>query len=303
MTVNRIWQRIFGTGLVKTVDDFGVQGEYPSHPELLDFLAVAFREGDAAAGAPPWSTRRLVRLIVTSETYRQSSTVRPPLAARDPENRLLGRFPRQRLAAEEIRDQALFAAGLLSPKLGGPPSLPYQPAGLWEERGNEGSNTRIYERSVGEALYRRSLYTFWKRTCPPPFMTLFDAPDRLTCSARRVVTNTPLQALAVMNDEQMLECAKLLAARTLREAASTPDRLTLIYRRATGRTPGSTDLEALERGLDTLKKRYTAAPDDAAALLLQGVAPIPADLDKPELAAWMLIANTVLNTDAALVRD
>jgi hypothetical protein len=301
VAVNRVWQRIFGAGLVKTVDDFGVQGEYPSHPELLDYLAVEFRDGDGKAGA--FSTKHLITLIVTSATYRQSSIGRADLASKDPDDRLLGRFPRRRLSAEEIRDQALFAAGLLSPKLGGPPVFPYQPAGLWEERSNEGSNTKVYHRSQGEGLYRRSLYTFCKRTCPPPLMSVFDAPDRLNCTARRAATNTPLQALATLNGEQFLECAKLLAARALQDAKGTRPRLTLLVRRATGRTPDEADLKTLEKGLAALLARYRAAPADADALLRQGATAAPAALNKPELAAWMLVASAVLNLDAAMVRD
>jgi hypothetical protein len=298
VTVNRLWQQFFGAGLVRSVDDFGMQGDYPTHPELLDWLAVEFR-----AGPKPWSVRHIVRQIVTSATYRQSSRIVAEVAAKDPENRLLARFPRQRLSAEEIRDQAIFAAGLLSEELGGEPVFPYQPAGLWEERANGSSNTRVYKRSDGRALYRRSLYTFWKRTAPPPLMAIFDAPDRTACAVRRTATNTPLQALAALNEEQGLESAKLLAARTLQESTATPARLTSMFRRVTGRTPAEADLGTLSRGLDTLLARYRAAPDDAAALLRQGATPAPADLDAAELAAWMLIANTMLNLDATLVRD
>ena len=298
VTVNRHWQQLFGTGLVKSVDDFGVQGDYPSHPELLDWLAVEFRDGPK-----PWSVRHIMRLIVTSATYRQASRINAGAVAKDPENRLLARFPRQRLTAEEIRDQALFAAGLMSEEMGGAPVFPYQPPGLWEERSNEGSNTKVYKPSKGPARYRRSLYTFWKRTSPPPLMAIFDAPDRTACAVRRVPTNTPLQALAALNEEQGLECAKLLAARTLKEAATTPERLTLLFRCATGRRPSAADLSTLNGGLDSLLARYRAAPDDAGALLQQGATPAPADFDKPELAAWMLVANAVLNLDETLVRD
>jgi hypothetical protein len=298
VTVNRLWQQFFGAGLVRSVDDFGMQGDYPTHPELLDWLAVEFR-----AGPKPWSVRHIVRQIVTSATYRQSSRIVAEVAAKDPENRLLARFPRQRLSAEEIRDQAIFAAGLLSEELGGEPVFPYQPAGLWEERANGSSNTRVYKRSDGRALYRRSLYTFWKRTAPPPLMAIFDAPDRTACAVRRTATNTPLQALAALNEEQGLESAKLLAARTLQESTATPARLTSMFRRVTGRTPAEADLGTLSRGLDTLLARYRAAPDDAAALLRQGATPAPADLAAAELAAWMLLANTMLNLDATLVRD
>jgi hypothetical protein len=297
--VNRLWQQIFGTGLVRTADDFGVQGEFPSHPELLDYLASEFRDG----GARRWSIKHILRLIVTSATYRQASRVRADLAARDPENRLLGRFPRRRLSGEEIRDQALMASGLLSPRLGGPPVLPYQPAGLWEERANESSNTKVYERGQGESLYRRSLYTFWKRTCPPPAMSVFDVPDRTLCTVRRSTTNTPLQALATLNDEQFLECARVLAARVLHDAKDDRSRLTMLYRLGTGRMPGGPDRDTLARGLADLRSRYRALTADASTLLHQGMAPIPSDVDHPELAAWMLLANAALNLDATLVRD
>jgi hypothetical protein len=303
VTVNRLWQRIFGTGLVKTVDDFGVQGEYPSHPELLDYLACVFRDGNAGGETNGWSTKQISRRIVTSATYRQSSKTRTELAVKDPENRLLGRFPRQRLSAEEIRDQALLAAGLLSTKTGGPPVHPYQPDGLWEERANEGSNTKVYRRSEGESLVRRSLYTFWKRTCPPPLMNVFDAPDRTSCAVRRSPTNTPLQALATLNEEQFLESAKLSAARTLRETPANRERLVRLFRRATGRHPDAVDIETLEQGLRELVARYRAMPDDAQALVSQGSIPVPAELETAELAAWMLVANVILNLDESLVRN
>lgn len=298
VTVNRFWQQIFSKGLVKSVDDFGLQGEYPSHPELLDWLAMEFREGPK-----PWSVRHIMRLIVTSATYRQSSRIHAGALAKDPENRLLSRFPRQRLTAEEIRDQAIFVSGLLVEQLGGEPVFPYQPPGLWEERSNGSSNTKSYKRSTGTALHRRSLYTFWKRTSPPAMMAVFDAPDRTGCTVLRPPTNTPLQALAALNDEQFLECARMLAARTLTESATTSARLTRLYRRATGRTPSEAGLKTLRGGLVSLLARYRAAPEDAAALLQQGATPSPANLDKSELAAWMLIANAVLNLDATLVRD
>jgi mono/diheme cytochrome c family protein len=303
VTVNRVWQQIFGAGIVKSVDDFGVQGDFPSHPELLDYLAVRFRDGDAAAKVDAWSVKALVRLIVTSETYRQASNPREDLTAKDPENRLLGRFPRQRLSAEEIRDQALSASGLLSPKLGGPAVFPYQPPGLWEERSNEGSNTKVYKQDTGELLFRRTLYTFYKRTCPPPLASVFDAPDRTLCTAKRTPTNTPLQALATLNDEQFLECARVLAARTLQETPVTRDRLAQMFRRMTGRTPRDSELKTLEGGLNALLARYRAAPDDAEALLKQGTVSVPKELDKPELAAWTLVASAVMNLDEALVRN
>jgi hypothetical protein len=302
VTVNRLWQQFFATGIVKTVDDFGLQGEYPVHPELLDWLAVEFRDGNGG-GAKPWDLRHMVRLMVTSAAYRQASKVRPELAVRDPENRLLAGFSRRRLTAEEVRDQSIFAAGVMSDEAGGPPVFPYQPNGLWEERSNEGSNTKSYKQSQGAALYRRSLYTFWKRTSPPPFMTLFDAPDRTSCSVRRVPTNTPLQALAALNDEQMLECSRLLASRILKNPAPTPDRIAALFRSVTSRVPSAADLKTLSEGLDTLLARYRATPADAAALLKQGAMPVEPGIDPPELAAWMLVASTVLNLDQTLVRD
>ncbi|MEO5716875.1 MAG: PSD1 and planctomycete cytochrome C domain-containing protein [Luteolibacter sp.] len=301
VTVNRLWQQFFAIGIVRSVDDFGVQGEYPVHPELLDWLAIEFRDG--GGNAPAWSLRHIVRLIVTSEAYKRSSNVRTDLAERDPENRWLASFPRRRLGAEEVRDQALFAAGLMSEEIGGPPVFPYQPPGLWEERSNESSNTKSYKQSEGRALYRRSLYTFIKRTAPPPLMTIFDAPDRTSCSVRRVPTNTPLQALATLNDEQMLECSKHLAANILKEPANISARLTLLFRRVTGKPPSAADLDTLGAGLDTLLTRYRAAPQDAAALLKQGATATDPALDPPELAAWMIVASTVLNLDQTLVRD
>ena len=188
-------------------------------------------------------------------------------------------------------------------EIGGPPVFPYQPPGLWEERSNGGSNTKKYIQSKNGALYRRSLYTFWKRCSPPSLMTIFDAPDRTGCIVRRTPTNTPLQALAVMNDVQFLECAKLLAARTMKEATTSDQRLTILFRRVTSRTPDEADLKTLTEGLNVLLARYRAAPNDAATLLTQGDTPPPVDLDPSELAAWMLVASTVLNLDAALVRN
>lgn len=307
VVVNRFWQQIFGTGIVSTVDDLGVQGEYPVHPELLDYLASEFRGSQSlnASGrsTSEWSMKRLYREILTSRTYRQQSRVKPEAKQKDPNNRLLAYFPRQRLSAEEIRDQAIFVSGMMANSMGGAPVNPYQPEGLWEERANEGSNTRVFKRSDGEALYRRSLYTFWKRTCPPPTMVLFDAPDRTLCAAKRVPTNTPLQALAALNDEQFLESARLLATRTLSEQVETDARIKSLFRRVTGRTPTEEDLQVLRSGLASLLQRYQTNPDDAARLLDQGDQPLPAEVNKPELAAWMLLANAVLNLDESVVRD
>jgi len=306
VTVNRLWQRFFGKGIVNTLDDFGAQGEYPSHPELLDYLAYSFQHSDQFGGPHRWSVKHVVREIVTSETYNQLSRVRRDARELDPDNRWLAYFPRQRLTGEELRDEALFVSGLLSKAMGGPPVHPYQPEGLWEERGNEGSNTRVFVRSQGESLYRRSLYTFWKRTCPPPSMAVFDAPDRTLCVVRRNATNTPLQALATLNDEQFLECAKMLAVRTLMEtpeAASIEQRLSAMFRRVTGKRPAKDELALLQKTLDASRARYQDHVDDAKTLLQQGVASVPESLDARDVAAWMLVANALLNLDQTLVRE
>ena len=300
VTVNRLWQRIFGTGLVESVDDFGVQGAYPSHPDLLDFLAVEFQK--------TWRTKELLHLIVTSDTYRQSSSGRPDLAQADPDNRLLGSFPRQRLSAEQIRDTALFTSGLLVEKLGGPPVKPYQPPGLWDEKANPGSTTGRFVQGKGDDLYRRSIYTFHKRTSPPPTMSIFDAPERNGCNALRTPTNTPLQALATMNDEQHLECAKLLAMRTLKTDGSKTDRLASLFRRVTGRSPSPADIETLGEGLTNFEARFKASPKDAAALLKQGEFPgegptllasvtVP-DGSKPDADGYAYVAITPITLSA-----
>jgi hypothetical protein len=204
---------------------------------------------------------------------------------------------------EELRDQALFVSGMLSPQVGGTPVFPYQPDGLWEERANEGSNTKVYQRSNSEGLYRRSLYTFWKRTCPPPLMSLFDAPDRTYCTVKRVATNTPLQALALLNEEQFLECAKLLAARTMEERTDDVARLQLIMKRLTGRELTQQELGWTLELLSVSRKRFREAPEDAEQILLQGVSTISGQQSKEEFAAWMVVVNALMNLDEALVRS
>lgn len=304
--VNRLWQKFFARGLVQTVDDFGAQGEYPSHPELLDQLAYQFQHSDQFGATHAWSVKSIVRQIVTSRTYRQSARVRADLLQKDPDNRLLGYFPRQRLTGEELRDQAMFVAGVLSPKLGGAPVYPYQPDGLWEERANEGSNTKVYKRSEPSGLYRKSLYTFWKRTCPPPLITLFDAPDRTYCTVKRSTTNTPLQALALLNEEQFLECAKLLAVRAMAEQpeqAGDDERLNSIMKRLTGRELRPHELEWTRSLLNQSRARFSQAPDDAKDLLQQGVSAVPAEYSATEMAAWMVVANALFNLDEVLVKN
>ncbi len=296
VTVNRVWELFFGNGLVRTSDDFGLQGEWPTHPELLDHLAVRFREGG-------WDMHALVRDIVTSATYRQASRVRPEVAARDPGNRLLASFPRQRLSAEAIRDQALFVGGLLEERFGGPSVKPYQPEGLWQEVAMLQSNTRVYEQGKGEDLWRRSLYTYWKRAAPPPTMLTFDAPTREFCSTKRLVTNTPLQSLALWNDPQFVEAARAAAARVLADAPDDRARATLLFRRATGTQPSSAALERLLATLDELRARYQSAPEDARQLVMVGESSVGRELPPEELAAWTLVANAILSSDATIVKD
>lgn len=301
--VNRIWHKFFGRGIVASLDDFGVQGEYPSHPELLDQLAFEFQHSDRFGAKHAWSLKYLIKRIVASQTYKQSSKVRPELLAIDPDNRLLGYFPRRRLSGEELRDQAMFVSGVLSTKVGGPPVFPYQPEGLWEERANEGSNTKVYQRSKADGLYRKSLYTFWKRTCPPPLMSLFDAPDRTYCTVKRVETNTPLQALALLNEEQFLECAKLLAARTIADEEIDESRLHLMMIRLTGRELNPDELQWAQELLTSMRTRYRKSSADAELLLRQGISTNPEHIEKEELAAWMVVANALMNLDEALVRN
>src|SRR5262245_45626515 len=242
VTVNRFWQMYFGTGIVKTAEDFGTQGEWPSHPELLDWLATEF----ICSG---WNTKHMQWLIVTSATYRQSSAVRPELLAKDPENRLLARMSRLRLPAEFIRDQALSASGLLNGPIGGRSVSPYQPYGIWEELSYredfKNFSAQVYEQSHGKDLYRRTMYTFWKRTAPPPTLITFDAPDRETCTVRRPRTNTPLQALILMNDPTYTEASRKLAERLMTEAKSPEDRIALAFRLVTARQPTLRELAVL----------------------------------------------------------
>ncbi len=252
VAVNRLWLQVFGTGIVKTAEDFGSQGEPPSHPELLDWLAVQFRDDG-------WDVKRFMKRLVMSAVYRQSSRATPEGLAKDPSNRLLARGPRFRLDAETLRDQALFTGGLLVESIGGPSVKPPQPSGLWEAVAYTDSNTAHFTADTGAGkIHRRSLYTFWKRTSPPPQMTTFDAPSRESCQVRRERTNTPLQALLLMNEEpQYIEAARGLAERTLREAGKTPDdRLTYMFRLATSRCPDATELAELSAAYTELSARF-----------------------------------------------
>jgi mono/diheme cytochrome c family protein len=311
VTVNRLWQAFFGLGLVRTAEDFGVQGERPSHPELLDWLAFEYQNpspGPLGTGATTrWDTKALVRLIVTSATYRQSSKVSAALHHRDPENHLLARGPRFRLQAEFIRDQALAVSGLLDLRIGGASVFPYQPKGLWSELTSRGDSSnwsaQFYVQSKGHDLYRRTMYTFWKRTSPPPTLTTFDAPDRETCTVRRARTNTPLQALILMNDPTYVEASRVFAERILREGGQTvEERITFAFRMATARKPSETELTVLKRLYE--KQLAVYRKDNAAALKLLNVGESPRDqkLDTAELAAWAMVASTILNLDETLTR-
>jgi hypothetical protein len=294
VTVNRFWQQFFGTGLVKSANDFGSQGDIPSHPELLDWLAVTFRDEG-------WDVKQLVRSIVTSAAYRQSAAVTPELLAKDPENRLLARGPRFRLDAEVLRDSALFVSGLLSPKIGGKSVRTYQPDNIWEPVGFSGSNTARYVRDSGESLYRRSLYTFWKRTAPPPSMTTFDAPARESFCLRRERSNTPLQALVLMNDVQHVEAARNFAQRILREGGNSDrDRLAFAWRSTAGRVPSEEEAALVLNTLNKQRTRYSSSPEDATKLITFGESKAPADFPAAELAAWTLTANLLLNLDESL---
>jgi mono/diheme cytochrome c family protein len=297
VAVNRFWQQLFGTGIVKTAEDFGAQGEPPSHPELLDWLAVTFREDG-------WDVKRLMKRLVMSAAYRQTSRVTKDALAKDPANRLLARGPRFRLDAETLRDQALFASGLLIERVGGASVKPPQPFGLWEAVAYTDSNTAHFKADEGaEKVHRRSLYTFWKRTAPPPQMTTFDAPSREACQVRRERTNTPLQALLLLNEPQFIEAARGLAERALREGGSTTDeRLTFIYRVITSRSPDSQDLTELRSALADLTAHYTSQAG-AAKQLLATAETGPGRGDEPaKVAAWTMIANVILNLDEAITK-
>ena len=297
VVVNRFWQQLFGVGLVKTSGDFGLQGETPSHPDLLDQLALDFIESG-------WDVKRLLRTIVLSATYRQDSATSPYLRNRDPENRLLARGPRIRLPAETIRDQALAIAGQLSGRVGGPSVHPYQPEGLYDGIvvGATYPGT-TWEQDHGENLYRRSLYTFWKRTLPHPAMTVFDAPDREFCTVQRSTTNTPLQALTLMNDPTFVEAARKLAERVIRDAGPDPaDRIALAFMLAAGRSPETAELAVLIESFERLRDSYSSDEDDARELLSVGESGTDATLDPEELAAYTALANLILNLDEVITK-
>jgi hypothetical protein len=293
--VNRLWEMLFGSGLVATLENFGSQAEPPSNAALLDWLAVEFREHG-------WSTKRLLRTIVTSATYRQSAAAPADLIARDPANRLLARGPRFRLTPEMIRDQALAASGLLVERIGGPAIRPYQPASSWD--GGPGSgNLNNYTPATGDDLWRRAVYVIWKRTQPPPGMVAFDAPSREFCSVQRLRTNTPLQALTTFNDITTTVAARMLAQRVMGEATTPEERLTLAMRHVVSRRPDATELGILTAGLKRRLERYAADPTAAATVLAEGTPPPPHTFPPAELAAYAQTCALILNLDETLTRE
>ena len=294
VTVNRYWQEVFGSGLVRSTGDFGVTGELPSHPELLDWLAVEFRESG-------WDIKQLFRMMVESSTYRQSAATTPVKIEKDPHNRLLSRGPRFRMDAESIRDSALAAGGLLGSSLGGPSVRPYQPEGVWEAVAMPESNTHFYYPDHGDRLYRRSLYTFWKRSAPPASMEVLNAPSREVCTVRRERTNTPLQALVTLNDPQFVEAARALAQLVLKPGSLTSDaRIDLIARRVLARPFRPEELAVVRASLTKLETYYRSHPDQATKLLAVGELKVDPALNPPTLAAWTMLANELMNLDEFL---
>lgn len=306
--VNRAWERFFGAGLVKTTENLGSQAEYPSHPELLDWLACEFmrpQASPAVAGEPaqPWDMKAIQKLIVMSAAYRQSSRSTTEALQRDPENRLLARGPRFRLPGELVRDQALAVSGLLVEKIGGPSVRPYMPDGVWDETSVYG-DLRNYKHDQGDGLYRRSLYTVWKRTAAPPTMLLFDAPNREICTVKRSRTNTPLQALALLNEITFVEAARKLGERMLLEGGGDVEsRVAHGFRLVTGRTPSAEELRVLVDGLQLDRERLRAKPEEAAKLVAFGQSRPAANLDTIELAAYALVGNILLNLDEVVTRE
>jgi hypothetical protein len=289
VAVNRLWQQCFGEGLVLTVNDFGSQGEAPTHPELLDWLALRFMQSG-------WDVKALLKLIVMSDTYRQSSQFSAP----DPSNLLLARGPAFRLSAEMVRDQALAVSGLLVPKIGGPSVRPYQPPGLWEAVSYNGEET--YTADSGEGLWRRSLYSFWKRQSPPPALLTFDSPTREKCTVRRARTNTPLQALVLLNDETYVEAARALAAWTLTQKGVDDSRLALAFRRVTSRMPAADEIATLTNLLHSQRTRFAAHRDEAVKIIAIGASKHGRELDPVELAAWTVTLHTLFNLDETITR-
>src|SRR3984893_7599245 len=276
VTVNRMWYELFGSGIVETTEDFGIMGQRPTHPDLLDWLAVEFRESG-------WDIKHLVKLMVMSSTYRQSSAMREELKQRDPYNELLARQARYRIDAEMVRDSALAISGLLSQRVGGGTARPYQPAGYWALLNFP---TREWQKDGGEGLYRRGLYTYWCRTFLHPSLAAFDAPSREECTVERPRSNTPLQALVLLNDPIYVEAARVLAEQALREGGGTDQRIQFAYRHVLCRSAQSSELDVLRTLYEQHLKQYQADKPAAEALLKIGDHPPPKEIDPAELAAW-----------------
>jgi hypothetical protein len=290
--VNRLWQQVYGYALVRTPEDFGLQGEQPTHPELLDWLAVDFQESG-------WDMKRLIKGMILSRTYRQSSAWRSEID--DPENRLFARGSSYRLDAEVIRDTGLWASGLLDPTMGGEGVKPYQPDGMWEALAHPASNTKQYERDRGERLYRRSIYVYWKRTSPHPMMTLFDAPSREASCVRRSRTSTSLQSLGLLNETQRIEMARKLAERLLVVAEDDRARVERLFNWLVCRPPNARELSASTKLIDQMRKRYLVDVASAGLLLASGDAPVNSELSPSEIAAWTQLTAAVLASDAAIM--
>lgn len=298
VAVNRFWQAFFGRGIVKSSADFGAQGSWPTHPELLDWMALRFQKSG-------WDVKALVRAIVTSRTYRQSSDTTAEVLERDPRNELLARGPRFRLSAEMVRDHALATSGLLVKRIGGPSVKPYHPGDLWRQVSHYGSTpatSQTYVQDHGEKLYRRSLYTYWKRTLPPPSMAAFDAPNREACTTERGVTNTPMQAFILMNDPQYVEAARVFAESILVAPATDLARLAAAFERVTSRVPSATELKTITIALDRERSKYAADPDAAERLLSVGESRRNLSLPAPEHAAWTNLCSLLLNLSEAITR-
>jgi hypothetical protein len=297
VTVNRFWQLFFGTGIVKTSNDFGSQGDWPSHPELLDWLATEFM-------ARNWDVKSMLKLMVTSATYRQASTITPQSLERDPYNRLLTRGPRFRLDAEMIRDNALAVSGLLNRKIGGESVRPYQPPGLWEAVSfSKDFSSQSYEQSKGQDLYRRGLYVYIKRSMPYPPLTTFDAPNREICTTQRPRTSTPLQALVLLNDPCYVEAARALAQRIMKDGGIDASRkLAYAFRLALARPPTKNELEVLQRIYEQQFHNFQQDKEAAKGLVSVGESPKPKDLEDSELAAWTAIGNILLNLDETITK-
>ncbi|MFM8271739.1 MAG: PSD1 and planctomycete cytochrome C domain-containing protein, partial [Gemmata sp.] len=296
VAANRLWQQLFGTGLVRTSDDFGAQGEPPSHPELLDWLAAEY--------ASRWDTKKFVKMLVMTDAFKRDAAQPPAVRAKDPANRLLSRGPRFRLDAEQLRDNALYVSGLMNPQMGGRGVNVYQPPNIWEPVGYSDSNTRYYLQDRGAALYRRSLYVFIKRTAPAPFLTNFDATNREQLCAVRDRTNTPLQALQLLNDVQHFEAARVLAERVLTEGGKTrEDRLALLYRTVLSRNPDAEELKVLSDALAKQRALFDKNPGAAKKVVAAGEAKPREGLDAVEVASWTLVCNLVLNLDETINRN